>query len=216
MTSAAPPTFRPSGSNRATSTPRPNFWAVGILLYEMVSGVQPFQAPDTRRLEQRIRARRPPALIDDRCPVALQAVIARLLAGNVADRYGSAVEIRDDLQRFVSGQETEAQRDGWPAREHDEAATRRTHRPRGSDEEATRRTIREPAPASKEQPKVEPRVAAAPSGESSSTAAAGTCGPPGAAGADAVCAVHRPEGALGPFHCRGARTECAPGSRRAQ
>ena len=33
------------------------FWAVGILLYEMVSGIQPFQAPDTRRLEQRIRAR---------------------------------------------------------------------------------------------------------------------------------------------------------------
>ena len=66
------------------------FWAVGVLLYEMVSGVQPFQAPDTRRLEQRIRARRPPALLDGRCPVALQAVIAKLLAGNVADRYGSA------------------------------------------------------------------------------------------------------------------------------
>ena len=48
-----------------------DFWAVGILLYEMVSGVQPFQAPDTRRLEQRIRARRPPALLDGRCPVAL-------------------------------------------------------------------------------------------------------------------------------------------------
>ena len=110
----------------------------------MVSGIQPFQAPDTRRLEQRIRARRPPALLDGRCPVALQAVIAKLLAGNVADRYGSAVEIRDDLQRFVSGQETAAQRDGWPAREHDEAATRRTHRPPRADEEATRRTVREP------------------------------------------------------------------------
>ena len=34
------------------------FWAVGVLLYEMVSGVQPFRAADTRRLEQRIRARR--------------------------------------------------------------------------------------------------------------------------------------------------------------
>ena len=123
------------------------FWAVGILLYEMVSGVQPFQAPDTRRLEQRIRARRPPALLDGRCPVALQAVIAKLLAGNVADRYGSAGEIRDDLQRFRSqGRRRSAQRDGWPAREHDEAATRRTHRPprcgRGGDAPDRPRTRR--------------------------------------------------------------------------
>jgi eukaryotic-like serine/threonine-protein kinase len=135
------------------------FWAVGILLYEMVSGIQPFQAPDTRRLEQRIRARRPPALLDGRCPVALQAVIAKLLAGDVTDRYRSAVEIRDDLRRFASGEETTAQRDGWPAREHDEGATRRTHRPPRIDEEATRRTVRDAAPASKERPAVEPRAA---------------------------------------------------------
>ena len=55
-------------------------WAVGVLLYEMVSGLQPFQAADTRRLEQRIRARRPPAAIDGACPAGLQAIIAKLLA----------------------------------------------------------------------------------------------------------------------------------------
>lgn len=123
------------------------FWAVGVLLYEMVGGVQPFQAPDTRRLEQRIRARRPPALFDGRCPVSLEAVIAKLLAGNVAERYGTAREIRDDLVRFTSGQETEAQREGWPLRGSDEAATRRTHRPASVDQEPTRRTVRESADA---------------------------------------------------------------------
>src|SRR3954451_20712501 len=79
------------------------FWAVGVLLYEMVGGVQPFQAPDTRRLEQRIRARRPPVFFDGRCPVPLEAVIAKLLAGSVTDRYATSGEIRDDLQRFTSG-----------------------------------------------------------------------------------------------------------------
>ena len=138
------------------------FWAVGILFYEMVSGIQPFQAPDTRRLEQRIRARRPPALLDGRCPAALQAVIAKLLAGNVADRYRTAGEIRDDLQGFVSGQETSAQRDGFPAREHDEAATRRTHRQPQADEEATRRTVREHPVTAFKRPGAESRSAAAP------------------------------------------------------
>ena len=73
---------------------------------------------------------------------------------------GSLQQRRRDSRRSPAvrvGQETEAQRDGWPAREHDEAATRRTHRPPRADEEATRRTIREPAPASKEQSKVESR-----------------------------------------------------------
>ena len=41
--------------------PQADFWAVGVLLYEMVSGGLPFQAPDTRRLEQRIQSRQPPA-----------------------------------------------------------------------------------------------------------------------------------------------------------
>ena len=118
------------------------FWAVGVLLYEMVGGAQPFQAPDTRRLEQRIRARRPPALFEGRCPPALEGIIAKLLAGNVAERYGTAREIRDDLERFTTGQETQAQREGWPARGSDEAETRRTHRPPTVDEEPTRRTIR--------------------------------------------------------------------------
>ena len=123
------------------------FWAVGVLLYEMVGGAQPFQAPDTRRLEQRIRARVPPAAFDRRCPVALEAIIGKLLAGHVAERYDTARAIRDDLQCFTSGEETRAQREGWPARRNDEAATRRTHRPTTADEELTRRTVRDHATA---------------------------------------------------------------------
>lgn len=141
------------------------FWAVGVLLYEMVSGVQPFRALDTARLERRIRERRAPPPLGEECPIGLQAIIAKLLAAAVGDRYRSAQEIREELQRTVDGEQTMAEREGWPVRGHDEPATRRTRRPepvgavgpRG--EEATRRTVRErPAIV----PVADPGVVAAP------------------------------------------------------
>jgi len=125
---------------------RADLWAIGVLLYEMAAGVRPFQAPDTRRLEHRIQSGRP-APLDDRCPVGLQAIAAKLLAGDPADRYSSPRAIRDDLECAASGAETQAQRDGWPGRAHDEPATRRTRRPDVPDEEATRRSASDHAPA---------------------------------------------------------------------
>ncbi len=62
-----------------------DLWAIGVLLYEMVSGVQPFTAPDTRRLEQCIRSRRPPMTLDGRCSKGLQAV-----CGEVAGAFAAA------------------------------------------------------------------------------------------------------------------------------
>jgi tetratricopeptide (TPR) repeat protein len=122
-----------------------DLWAVGVLLYEMISGVQPFEAPDTRRLEHRIRSRRPPPPLEDRCPASLQAVIAKLLAPGQSDRYSNAGAVREDLQSFASGNKTQAETDGWPRRSDDELPTRRTIPPPLLDEEATRRTLRPPA-----------------------------------------------------------------------
>jgi hypothetical protein len=101
-------------------------WALGVLLYEMVRGRQPFRADDTRRLEQLIRAKRPPETIGGDCPEGLEAVIAKLLAPEPADRYKSPADIRSDLARADAGEPTEALLEGWPARSHDEPPTRRT------------------------------------------------------------------------------------------
>ena len=116
-------------------------WALGVLLYEMIRGRQPFRADDTRRLEQLIRSKRPPETIGGDCPEGLEAVISKLLAPEPSDRYKTPADIRADLARAEAGEPTEALLEGWPARLHDEPPTRRTRRE--EDEQPTKRTRQE-------------------------------------------------------------------------
>jgi len=117
-----------------------DFWGVGVILYEMISGTQPFQEKDTRRLEAKIRSRCAPPALDDRCPTGIRAVVAKLLAGAQQDRYDNAQSIREDLECALAGRQTLAEREGWPARAEDEPPTRRVRPIADDDEEATRRT----------------------------------------------------------------------------
>jgi serine/threonine protein kinase len=140
-----------------------DFWAVGVMLYEMVSARRPFHAADTRRLEQLIVSRKAPPALNGTCPARLQAVIGKLLAPATAQRYPNARAIREDLERFRSGQETEAERQSatsGTAASRDEEETRRTRpsgdsvrpapQPGNNDEEKTRRTAGGKGPASRE------------------------------------------------------------------
>jgi hypothetical protein len=137
-------------------------WAVGVLLYEMLGGEQPFRGTDTRQLERRITSRQRPAPLTARCPAALQAILDKLLAPRLADRYSSARAIREDLERFTHGRRTEAELHDWSAVHADEAATRRTRAV--ADEAPTQRTPRAgpkpPAPTAPPVIVAPPRVAA--------------------------------------------------------
>ena len=125
------------------------FWALGVMLYEMVRGAQPFSAPDTRRLERLIMSRRAAPRLDGVCPIGLQAIIAKLLGPTPADRYPSAEAIRRDLEQYRAAEQTEAQKQGWPTKASDEPVTRRLGPlPSEPAEEVTRRTIPPPLPPS--------------------------------------------------------------------
>ena len=107
-------------------------WAVGVLLYEMVSGVQPFRAADTRRLEQRIRARLPPATLDGGCPAGTAGDRRQAARAERGRPLPSAAAIRDDLQRFAAGEPVLAREEAGPRR-------RSTRRRRGG-----RTAVRQP------------------------------------------------------------------------
>ena len=141
---------------------RADLWAIAVMLHEMLGGVRPFTAPDTRRLERLITSRRPAPVLNGACPAALQAVISRMLAPDIDQRYATPADIREDLARYQAGVETTAEREGWPARS-DEPETRRTAVSTAPADDRTRRTRPESTPGVAAAAAVPPSAAAAPS-----------------------------------------------------
>lgn len=88
-----------------------DLWAVGATLYEMLSGAPPYQAENTRKLEAVIRSKRPPRALPHSAPRGLRMVVAKALASDVAQRYGSARAFEADLQAFLERRQTAAERE---------------------------------------------------------------------------------------------------------
>ena len=114
-----------------------DLWSLAVMLYEMVTGLQPYQAGNTEFLERMIRSRIAPPPAPDPCPEALRRILIKAMAPNPALRYPTAREFGTDLEAFEGGTPVAAESE-------DLDATRRTFRPAedaaGRDPDATRRT----------------------------------------------------------------------------
>ena len=84
------------------SSVRSDLWALGIILYELVSGHHPFSRSDGDEF-QSIRAIQfvDPAPLPPQTPAELRNVIGTLLAKNPADRYRSAADTREALKTIM-------------------------------------------------------------------------------------------------------------------
>ncbi len=89
---------------------RSDVYALGCVLYEMLAGRAPFQGDTPLSIAYKHVREDPekPSTVNPDVPDALDAITMKALAKNPANRYQTAREMQEDLQRFVAGQQVHA------------------------------------------------------------------------------------------------------------
>jgi serine/threonine protein kinase/Tfp pilus assembly protein PilF len=97
---------------RGEADARSDVYALGLTLYEMLALEPAFAAEERARLIDKILHAEPlnPRQADPRIPRDLETIVLKAMAREPSDRYGTALELADDLRRFLEGKPITARR----------------------------------------------------------------------------------------------------------
>jgi serine/threonine-protein kinase len=87
------------------ASPQTDIWALGVVLYEMLTGIEPFKADTIGALCMQITQAEfeSPETINPAVPREVSRIVANCLKKNVGERYQTTDELLEDARQYLSG-----------------------------------------------------------------------------------------------------------------
>lgn len=100
-----------AAGNSADIGPATDIYALGVILYELLTGKPPFKGDSVIQTIQQVREQEPlpPRLIQPKVPRDLNVICLKCLEKKPYQRYASAAALAADLQAFLRGDPIQAQ-----------------------------------------------------------------------------------------------------------